>query len=122
MNMGIFAAAAGNGVGSEVTGIWNAAVNFLAEKGVDLGLNLLAALVILVVGRWIAKLLRRIAVRLMGKAKVDETLTKFLSNIVYTVLLVLVVLAAVNRLGVDTTSFAAVLAAAGFAVGVAQND
>ena len=55
----------------------------------------------------------------MKQAKVDETLARFLSNIVYSILLVIVVLAALSELGINTTSLAAVLAAAGFAVGMA---
>ena len=55
----------------------------------------------------------------MVRANVDETLTKFLSNIVYALLLTLVVIAAISRLGVNTTSLAAVIAAAGLAVGLA---
>jgi small conductance mechanosensitive channel len=89
------------------------------EYLVPFAINLLAALAILIIGRWVARLLTGAVRRMMNKANVDETLIKFLANIVYTILMLVVALAAVNRLGVDTTSFAAILAAAGLAVGFA---
>lgn len=119
MDRGLFAQTAVNPTASEVVKLWDSVIAFLAEKGMDLGLNVLAALVIFFIGRWVAKLLRAIAVKLMDKADVDETLVKFLANIVYTLLLAFVVIAAVDRLGVDTTSFAAIIAAAGLAIGFA---
>ncbi len=108
-----------NGATGEVAQLWNMVSAFVVERGADLVLNVVAALAIFVVGRWVCKLLKRLVARLLTRANVDETLTKFLGNIVYTLLLLMVVLAAVNRLGVDTTSFAAILAAAGLAVGFA---
>ena len=119
MYIGLFAADGTNDISGEVTRWWDAGAKFVTEQGLSLAGNLLAALVIFIVGRWVSKLLTRLVTRLLTKANVDETLTKFLVNIVYALLLVFVVLAAVNRLGVDTTSFAAVLAAAGLAVGFA---
>lgn len=82
-------------------------------------INLLVALIIFVIGRWVAGLLTRFVERSLTKANVDETLVKFLGNIVNALLLVLVCVAALRKLGIDTTSFAAVLAAAGLAVGLA---
>ncbi len=92
------------------------------EYLVPLAINLVAAAVIFVIGRWIARILTRVVGRLLKRAHVDETLHKFLLNVVYAILLVLVVVLAVGRLGVDTTSFAAVLGAAGIAVGFALKD
>lgn len=108
-----------NDLRTQAEELWHQAIEFLTRKGVDFGLNLLAALAIFVVGRWIAQIMTGIAKRVMNRAKVDETLSKFLSNIAYSLLLTLVVLAAINRLGVDTTSFAAVMAAVGLAIGLA---
>lgn len=98
---------------------WDAAVEFVAERSIDLGLNLLAAAAIFVVGRWGAKLLVALTDRVMARAKIEETLRRFLRNTATTALLVLVSVAALQRLGVDTTSFAAVVAAMGLAVGLA---
>ena len=94
-------------------------MTFVSQQGASLVLNIVAAVLILVVGRWLAKFLRGWIVRLMNRADVDATLNKFLANIAYALMLTGVVIAAINRLGVDTTSFAAVIAAAGLAIGLA---
>jgi len=98
---------------------WEYVTNFLASKGVDFATNLLAALLIFGVGRWTARLVTRIVGRLALRAKIDETLVKFATNLVYAAMLAFAALSALNRLGVDTTSFTAVVAAAGLAVGFA---
>jgi small conductance mechanosensitive channel len=86
------------------------------------GINLILALVTFVVGRWIAKLITRGLGHVLVRAKIDDTLNRFLCNIAYTGLFVVVVIAALNQLGVDTTSVLAVFAAAGLAVGLALKD
>jgi small conductance mechanosensitive channel len=83
------------------------------------GLKIVAAIVIFIVGRWVAKALRRLAVRMMTRAKVEETLVSFVGNLTYVGLLVFVIIAALNQLGVQTTSFIAIIGAAGLAVGLA---
>ncbi len=87
--------------------------------GTTFGLNLIAAIAIFVVGRWIAMALHRFVVRGLEKAKMEPILVRFLGNIVYTLLLIFVVLAAINQVGVQTTSLIALLGAAGLAVGLA---
>jgi len=87
--------------------------------GTELGLKILAGLAILVIGRWVAKRLTNVVRRLMTRAKVDDMLVRFVGNLTYAVLLTFVILAAVGQLGVQTTSFIAVLGAAGLAVGLA---
>lgn len=98
------------------------AVDF-AKKAVELATEyapkLIAAAAILVLGWFVAKLLRSLAVRLMTRAKVDATLSKFVANMTYMVAMVFVLLAAVSKLGVETASFIAVLGAATFAIGFA---
>ncbi|MBI9074884.1 MAG: mechanosensitive ion channel [Desulfatibacillum sp.] len=83
------------------------------------GLKILAALLIFVLGRWVSKILRKMIVNLMAKAKVDATLVSFVGNISYIVLLAFVIVAALNQMGIQTTSFIAILGAAGLAVGLA---
>lgn len=86
------------------------------------GLKLLAALLIFLVGRWLA---RRLAMGLdgvLGRAGVDPTLGGFLRNIAYAVMLVLVIMTALSAIGVPTTSMFAILGAAGLAVGLALKD
>jgi len=86
------------------------------------GLNIVYALLILLIGRSVAHTLARITGKAMAKAKVGLTLTKFLTGIIYYLLLVAVIIAALNRLGIETTSIVAVLATAGLAVGLALKD
>lgn len=80
--------------------------------------SLAIALAIFVIGRIVARVLSGIVRKILTKNS-DETLAKFLASIVYMLLMVMVVIAALGQLGVDTTGFAAILAAAGFAVGMA---
>jgi small conductance mechanosensitive channel len=83
------------------------------------GLKLLAAIAIFFIGRWVAKLLRKIIERLMVRGNVDQTLVSFTGNLAYVALLAFVIIAALGQLGVQTTSFIAVLGAAGLAIGLA---
>ena len=83
------------------------------------GLKVIAAAVIFIVGRWVAKGVRRLIVRAMIKGKVDETLVSFLGHLTYFALLAFIIIAALNQLGIQTTSFIAILGAAGLAVGLA---
>jgi len=86
---------------------------------VDFGIRIVTALLIFVIGRAIAGILVRIAKRVMARAKVEDTLERFLSNILYYLLLTVVIIATINQLGIQTTSLLAVLGAAGLAVGLA---
>ena len=90
-------------------------LEILLPWGIKIGL----ALVIFVVGRWVAKLVANGVDKGLKKAGVDSTLTHFLHNVVYAALLVAVIIAAVDQLGVNTTSFMAILGAAGLAIGLA---
>jgi len=83
------------------------------------GLKVVAALVILVVGLWLAKKIKSIFTGILEKKEVEPTLIGFFGNIVYGAIVVFVVIAAIGKLGVETTSFAAVIAAAGLAIGLA---
>ncbi len=83
------------------------------------GLQLLAALAIFVIGKWVINILLKVMDRAMKKANVEDTLAKFIHNLCYFALLSFVIIAAVGKLGVQTTSFVAVIGAAGLAVGLA---
>jgi small conductance mechanosensitive channel len=85
----------------------------------EFGLKIVAAILIFLVGRWVAKILRGWLEKGMLKAKVDSVLVTFTSNMVYAALMIFVILAALGQIGVQTTSFIAVLGAAGLAVGLA---
>ena len=80
------------------------------------------ALAIFIVGRWIAKWLTGVLRNVMTKSSMDEMLIQFLGNIVYTVLLLAVVMATLDHLGIQTTSLLAVFGAAGLAIGLALKD
>jgi small conductance mechanosensitive channel len=86
------------------------------------GTKIIFALLVFLIGRLIAKLLIKGLEKVMVKGKVDQMLVSFLSNIAYTALLVVIVLAALEQLGVNTTSALAILGAAGLAVGLALKD
>jgi small conductance mechanosensitive channel len=94
---------------------------FLAAAGSFL-LNLMIALAIFIVGRWIAKAVSGTIKRLMKRHEVDPTLVNFLGNLIYAALLAVVILAAVGRLGIETTSMLAIFGAAGLAIGLALKD
>jgi len=83
------------------------------------GLKIIAAIVIFVVGRWVARALRNVIKKMMAKGDVDETLISFVGNLTYITLLAFVIIAALNQLGIQTTSFIAVIGAAGLAIGLA---
>ena len=95
----------------------------IVEIAIGYSISFVFALLIFFIGKWISKSV----VKILGKALrkvggVDETLVKFLENIVYDALLTVVIIAALNKLGIATTSFLAILGAAGLAVGLALKD
>jgi len=82
-------------------------------------LNITFALLIFIVGKYSAKVVTNIAKKLLIKSNVNETLQIFLGNVIYGILLIVVVLAALSKLGIETTSFIAILGAIGLAIGLA---
>ena len=83
------------------------------------GLKVIAAIAILIIGRWIAIAVRNLLRRVMRKSAVEETLVSFVSNVAYVALLAFIIIAALGQLGVHTASFVAVIGAAGLAIGLA---
>ncbi len=94
-------------------------LNKISEFIALYGLDVIAAIVIFVVGKWLARIIAGIMEKLMIKSKVDATLAHFIRNLTYVGLVVFVIIAAINKLGVETTSMVAVIGAAGLAVGLA---
>jgi len=92
--------------------------NFVTTYLVPWGINTGFAIAIFVIGRIIARGIVRIVERLLVKTGIDQILIGFIRNIVNAVLLLFVIIAALNQLGVDTTSLIALLGAAGLAVGL----
>ncbi len=89
------------------------------DLAITWGIKIVGAIAIYIIGKWIAGLLTNLFRKMLEKSDTDVTLVKFLGDLVYFGLIVLVILAALGTLGVDTTSFAAILAAAGLAIGLA---
>lgn len=83
------------------------------------GIKVIAAIAIFIIGRWVAKGFRSLTQRLMEKKNVDPTITGFVGNMTYMALLVFVIIAALGQMGIQTTSFIAILGAAGLAIGLA---
>jgi small conductance mechanosensitive channel len=86
------------------------------------GFKIIAALAIFVIGRWLAKMLVAWLRRILARGEVEASLSGFLSSIMYIALMAAVVLTALGALGVNTTSFLAIVGAAGLAIGLALKD
>ncbi|MBE9532465.1 MAG: mechanosensitive ion channel [Proteobacteria bacterium] len=80
------------------------------------GLKVLAAVVVFILGRWAAKITRGVTRKLLTRASVDPTIISFAANLSYFIILTFVVLAALAQLGIQTTSFIAIIGAAGLAI------
>ena len=88
-------------------------------KLLDFALKVVLAVVILIIGLWLAKKIVKISQKLMAKRGIDETLQKFLGDLIGWILKILVFITAISQVGVETTSFVAIIGAAGLAVGLA---
>jgi len=86
---------------------------------IEYGFNIVAAILIFVIGKWVAHLVAKLFERFLLSTKVEKTLAVFGKNIVYFSILTFVVIAALNKIGVETNSFLAIIGAAGLAVGLA---
>jgi small conductance mechanosensitive channel len=85
----------------------------------EYALPVLFAIIILVLGGWAAKLVRKVIRKVLGRRNLDPIVIGFVANFAYITLMVFVILAALERVGVKTTSFVAIIGAAGLAVGLA---
>ena len=83
------------------------------------GLKVLGAIVILLVGRWLAGVIARAVEKALLRARIEETIARFIRHLTHIAVLVFVVIAALAAVGIETTQFAVVLGAAGLAVGLA---
>ncbi len=94
-------------------------VSAYTDQAVQLGLRLLGALLVLLVGMWVARWLANFARAALGRANLDSTLSGFLRNLIHGVLVVLLVVTALGVLGVPSAPMVAALGTAGLAVGLA---
>lgn len=97
-------------------------LSILLDKGTSIIGNLVAAIVIFWIGKLVANKVSDIARGMMEKGKLDPTLVSFLGNVTFGVMMMVVMMAALNRLGVDTTSIVAIMGGAAVAIGLALQD
>ena len=91
----------------------------LEDYAVPWGIKMATAALIFVVGKWVVKLIVKLVKTLLTRSKMEDMLIQFIGSIVNAFLLLFVIIAALNQLGVDTSSLVALIAAAGLAIGLA---
>lgn len=96
-------------------------VQALLKDGVELGWSILKALIVFAIGKVLISLLSKLFRRILTKRKIDPSVKSFLSSLVNITLTVLLVISVIGALGIETTSFAALIASAGVAIGVAMS-
>lgn len=94
----------------------------LTSNALGLVIKVALAILIFVVGRWLAKKAVAVAHRIMVRSRLDDTVANFLGRLIYGVLLVVVALAALSKVGVQTTSVVAILGGAAVAIGLSLKD
>jgi small conductance mechanosensitive channel len=98
---------------------WNNIVTFLQQKAASVGLEILGAIALYIVGRWLISLVVHAVQRVLGKQQIEPTVLRFAANTLSVILNFTLVVAILGYFGVQTTTFAALIAAAGLAVGTA---
>ena len=98
---------------------WNQILDFMKTQGGDLAINVAIAIAIFYVGKLVVGLIVRGMRKVMRRQEVDKTLETFVCNLVRIILMVVVIIAAIGQIGIQTTSFIAIFGAAGLAVGLA---
>ena len=91
----------------------------LQELAVLYGIKIIIAVIIFIVGRWVAKALKNVVHRMMVKRNVETTLASFICNMSYITIMTIVIIAALNQIGIQTASLIAIVGAAGLAIGLA---
>jgi len=89
-----------------------------ADQAIRVGMRVVAALLVMLIGLWVARRLAGVAERALGRARFDTTLTGFLRNLLYGVLIALLVVTALQVLGVPSAPLVAALGAGGLAIGL----
>ncbi len=97
----------------------NEVINKLIDGSIDLGGRILGAIIIYIIGKFIVNWANKLFAKMLNKRKVEPSIQSFLKSIINITLLVLLFLAVIGQLGIELTSFAALLASAGVAVGMA---
>jgi len=97
-------------------------IDILFDKAIALGEKIIIVVIVYFIGSWIIKMLNKIATKLLNKKSIDVAVQKFVSNLIKYGLNILLFIILIGILGIQTTSFAAILAAAGLAIGMAMKD
>ncbi|MEW9797196.1 mechanosensitive ion channel family protein [Alteromonas sp. CYL-A6] len=95
---------------------------YINDYGIPWGINIATAILIFVIGRIVVRVLLSIFTKVMGRSKYDQMLIDFLESIIGAILMLFVIVASLDQLGVDTTSLVAILGAAGLAIGLSLQD
>lgn len=98
---------------------WDVFISKMIDLGISLGSKLLIALVIFIIGRWIVKRLRRLICTIMEKRQVEASLFSFVKSLVSITLNFVLIITIISVLGIETSSFIALFASAGVAIGMA---
>ena len=91
----------------------------LIDSGISAGKHIIAAIIIFIVGRFIIKLINRLVASILQRRHIEISVQTFLSSLVNIILTILLIITVIGALGVNTTSFAALIASAGVAIGMA---
>jgi small conductance mechanosensitive channel len=102
-----------------VKGHLDALLLLLQTRGVDIGLNLIGAITIWVIGRWAIRATRRAVGVALDRRKTDPTLSRYAQSVVSITLTIALLVVVLGFFGIETTSFAALIAAGGVAIGMA---
>ena len=91
----------------------------IISKITHYGLKIVAAVLIVLIGFWLAKRIKGAFIKNLGSKGIDATLVRFFANLLHSAIVIFSIVAAISKLGIETTSFAAVVASAGLAIGLA---
>ena len=91
----------------------------LVEQGAALGWTLIKALLVFIVGRFLISMINKLVQRVLLKRNIDPSIKTFVGSLIHIILMILLIVSVVGALGVQTASFAALLASAGVAIGMA---
>lgn len=97
-------------------------LDYLLDVSVALGTKIVASIIVFIVGRWVIGWIRKFFDKFLLRRRIEETVRSFLDSLINISLKIVLFLFIVNILGIQTTSFAAILAAAGLAIGMAMKD
>lgn len=99
----------------------NELIGDFLEKAINFGIKVLAAILIYLIGAWLIKKIKGMLKRIFDKKGTDAAIASFTMSIVSIALTIVLIIVTIGTLGIDTTSFAALLAGGGMAIGMALN-